>query len=364
MLAQMSDSLPEFVNLAELEALARERHSPLAWDYYSSGADDETTLRENQSAFARRTLFYRVLVDVATRDLSTTILGERATMPILVAPTAFQRLAHPDGELASARAAAKAGTIFVLSTLATTAVEDVTAAGGPVWFQLYVYRDRGLTERLVRRVEAAGCRAIVLTVDAPVWGRRDRDVRNRFVLPDGMRIENLTAGIDRLPATPGGCRHAAYSALFDTSVSWMDLTWLRGLTKLPIVVKGIVRADDARRAIDAGAAGVVVSNHGGRQLDGAPATLDALGPIADAVAGRIPVFLDGGVRRGTDVVKALALGARAVLVGRPVLWGLALGGEAGVAAMLELLRTQLDRALALCGCPRVADVGPDLLTPG
>jgi 4-hydroxymandelate oxidase len=357
----------EILNLRQLEALARERLPPMAWDYYASGADDESCVRRNCDAFGQLALHYRVLVDVARRELATTVLGQRVALPVLVAPTAFHRLAHDDGELASVRGAGDAGTIFVLSTLSTTAVEDVVAAAsGPVWFQLYVYKDRGATEGLVRRVEAAGCRALVLTVDAPVLGRRERDVKNRFALPPHLAIANLLpAGYEKLPAATGDSGLAAYVAdLLDPALTWDTIAWLRSITKLPVLVKGIVRGDDARRAIAQGAAGVVVSNHGGRQLDAAPATIDVLARVVDAVAGGGEVLLDGGVRRGSDVIKAIALGARAVLVGRPVLWGLATGGRAGVAAVLGVLRRELDTAMALCGCPDVASMTRDLVVPG
>ena len=356
----------EILNLAELEALARSRLPQLAWDYYASGADDERCVARNRDAFAKLALHYRVLVDVATRDLSTTVLGQRIAMPIAVAPTAFHRLAHRDGELASVRAAGDAGTLFVLSTLSTTAVEDVIAAAtAPVWFQLYIYRDRGATEALVRRVEAAGCRALVLTVDAPLLGRRERDVKNRFALPAGLAIENMHAqGYAHVPTAAADSGLAAYFAdLLDPSLTWSALDWLRSITSLPIVVKGIVRADDAARAVEHGAAAIVVSNHGGRQLDASPATIEVLPRIADAVAGRAELLLDGGVRRGTDVLKALALGARCVLVGRPVLWGLAAAGRAGAHAALATLRRELDLAFALCGCPDVASISRDLVEP-
>jgi 4-hydroxymandelate oxidase len=356
----------ELLNLHELEALAHARLPQMAWDYYASGADDETCVRRNIDAWSRIALHYRVLVDVARRDLATAVLGQRIELPIVVAPTAFHRLAHKEGELASVRGAGDAGTIFVLSTLSNTAVEDVVAAAaGPVWFQLYVYKDRGATEALVRRVEAAGCRALVLTVDAPFLGRRERDVRNRFALPPGLAIENLhAAGYAHVPRATADSGLAAYVAdLLDPSLTWGAIGWLRSITKLPVLVKGIVRPEDAKRAISEGAAGIVVSNHGGRQLDASPATIDVLPRVVDAVAGRGEILLDGGVRRGADVVKALALGARAVLVGRPILWGLAAGGRAGVAAALGVLRRELDLAMALCGCPDVASIERDLVQP-
>ncbi|MEZ4381225.1 MAG: alpha-hydroxy acid oxidase [Nannocystaceae bacterium] len=356
----------EAVNVWDFEAAAKERIAAPAWGYYASGADDQITLRENRAAFARMQLHYRVLVDVRSRDMRTTALGQPLAMPLLIAPTAFQRLAHPDGELATARAAGSRGTAMILSTLSTTPVEAVTAAAtGPVWFQLYVYRDRGATEALVRRVEAAGCSALVLTVDAPLLGKREADVRGRFTLPAGMVAENVTAaGAGSLPADARGSGLAAYfAALLDPGLTWETVAWLRERTALPIVVKGIVRPDDAAEAAARGVAGIVVSNHGGRQLDTAPATIDVLGPLADAVAGRCELYLDGGVRRGTDVVKALALGARAALIGRPALWGLGAAGEAGVAGVLDLLRGELDLAMALCGCPDVAAITRDLVDP-
>lgn len=316
-----ADALAEVVNLDDLEALARERLTAMAYEYYAGGAGDEVTLRENRAAFERVSLRYRVLAGVDRRDARTTVLGQEVSLPVLVAPTAFHGLAHPEGELATARAAGAAGTVMVLSTLATQSVEDVVAAAtGPVWFQLYVYKDRAVTEALVRRAEAAGCRALVLTVDSPLLGRRERDVRNRFHLPAHLTAKNLLpAGMGALGPDRHDSGLAAYfHTLLDPGLGWKDVAWLRSVTRLPLLVKGVVRGDDAARALDEGAHGVIVSNHGGRQLDGAPATLDVLPEVVDAVAGRGEVLLDGGVRRGVDVIKALALGARAVLVGRPV----------------------------------------------
>lgn len=355
------------INLADYRKAAREALSPLAYDYYASGAHDEVTLRENRAAYRRIPLRYRVLRDVSARDLRTSVLGCDLAFPVLVAPTAFHRLAHPDGELATVRAAGAVGTGMILSTLSTTAMEDVLdRAAGPVWFQLYVYRDRGVTEALVRRAEAAGCGAIVLTVDSPLLGTRERDVRNRFRLPEGMVAENLLpAGVETVPGVEEDSGLAAYvDRLFDPSLDWDDLAWLVERTELPVLVKGIVHPEDGRLAVEHGAAGVVVSNHGGRQLDTAPATVDALSGVVEAVDGRIPVLVDGGVRRGTDVVKALALGAEAVCVGRPVLWGLAVDGEAGAARVLRILADEVDLAMGLCGCRTVAEIrsaGRDLV---
>ncbi len=354
----------EPINLLELEELARRRLPKEVYDYYAGGAGDEICLRENRAAYGRIRLAYRVLRDVSRRRLATRLVGHDISMPLLIAPTAFHRLAHPDGELATVRAAGKAGTIMILSTLANTSIEEVLReAGGPVWFQLYVYRDREATRGLVQRAESAGCSALVLTVDAQVWGRREQDVRNRFQLPGHLAVENLqAAGKGHLPQAAAGSGLAAYAAaLFDPGLTWKDIDWLRAATRLPVLLKGIIRADDARRAADCGVAGIIVSNHGGRQLDTALPTIEALPRIAESVAGRVELLLDGGIRRGTDVVKALALGAKAVAVGRPVLWGLALDGERGVSRMLELLRAEIDLAMALCGCASVEEIRPDLL---
>ena len=353
------------LNLFELEKLAKEKLPHSAHDYYASGAWDEVTIRENHAAFERIKIHYRVLVDVSWRNLSTALFGQPIAMPILIAPTAFHKLAHPDGELATARAAGKAGTIMVLSSLSTTLVEDVMkTASGPVWFQLYINKDRGFTRDLVARVEAAGCQALMLTVDTPEWGRRERDVRNKFHLPPGLAAVNLLPSNARgeVIGQSGAGMGQAFAWMLDASVTWKDVDWLRSLTKLPVVLKGVCRADDAKRAAESGASGIVVSNHGGRQMDTAPATIEVLPQCADAVGGRIPILLDGGVRRGLDVLKAIALGATAVQVGRPVLWGLAAGGQEGVELALSLLRQELDLAMALAGCTTLKTVTRDLIT--
>lgn len=354
---------PDPINLYDFERLAEGRVGRAAWDYYASGAGDEITLAENEAAYRRISLHYRVLHDVSQRDLATTVLGHPVSMPVLIAPTSFHGLAHPDRELATVRAAGAAQTIMVLSTLANSALEDIArAATGPVWFQLYVYKDRGATAELVGRAEAAGFRAIVLTVDAPVLGRRERDMRNQFALPPGLAVQNLApAGMADLPQSQGSGLAAYFASLLDASLSWKDLERLCSMTALPVLVKGVVRGDDAAQAVALGASGVIVSNHGGRQLDTAPATIDVLPEVVEAVAGRVEVLIDGGVRRGTDVIKALALGARAVMLGRPILWGLAVDGEGGVRRVLETIRAELDTALALCGCSSVAEVSRDLV---
>jgi 4-hydroxymandelate oxidase len=355
----------EPINVHEFEALAKERLSATAYDYYAGGSGDEVTLRGNRAALERITLRPRVLVDVARRTLTCDILGSDVAMPVLIAPTAFQRLAHDEGEVATARAAKAAGTIMVLSCLSTRRVEDVVAAAKPsrVWFQLYIFKDRGATRGLVQRAEAAGCAALVVTVDAPFLGRRERDARNRFGLPEGLYAENLAGfGKGELPPHAHGSGLAEYfGSHVDASFTWDDLRWLRGTTRLPILIKGVLRADDAREAVQAGCVGVVVSNHGGRQLDGAIPSIDALPEVVAAVGGKGQVFVDGGFRRGSEVVKALALGARAVLLGRPILWGLAVDGEAGVRRVLSLLASEVDLALALCGCRSPAEVKRDLV---
>ncbi len=360
------------LNLADFRRAAAERLPSMAFDYYASGARDEITLRENREAYDRIKLRYRVLRDISGCSLSTPLLAHELALPVLVAPTAFHRLACDEGERATARAAGAVGTVLILSTLSTTAMEDVVeAAAGPVWFQLYVYRDRAATADLVKRAEAAGCAAIVLTVDAQVWGVRERDVRNQFALPEGVGLPNLTADAGRVGQVEAGSGLAAYvTRMFDPALSWDDVDWLRGLTRLPVLIKGVVHPDDGRLAAESGAAGVIVSNHGGRQLDTSPATIDALPGVLEGVraAGAepaaFPVLVDGGIRRGTDVVKALALGADAVCVGRPVLWGLAVDGEAGATRVLALLGEEVRNAMQLCGVTSVEALrseGPGLL---
>ncbi|MBC7790156.1 MAG: alpha-hydroxy-acid oxidizing protein [Anaerolineae bacterium] len=360
----MTDDGSTLINLHDMEEAARERLPPMIFGYYASGAHDEITLRENRACYERIALRPRVLTDVSQRDLSTTVLGARVPVPILIAPMAFQRLAHADGELATARAAARGGWGMVLSTLSTTPVEQVRAAtSATLWFQLYVFRDREMTRTLVERVESAGCSALVLTVDTPILGRRERDVRNHFHLPADVSIAHTMPGdMQRLPVLEDDSGLAAHAhRMLDPSLTWRDIEWLGSFTRLPILLKGILRADDARLAVEAGAAGIIVSNHGGRQLDTAVATIRALPEIAQAVAGRAEILIDGGVRRGTDIIKAIALGARAVLLGRPVLWGLALEGEKGVTRVMEMLRDELDLAMALCGCRSIEELSADLI---
>lgn len=353
------------INLADYEQLARERLPQMVFDYYFGGAGDEQTVRENRLGWQRWRLRPRVLVDVATRDLSTTVLGVPVSMPLLTAPCAFNSLAHPDGELAVARATAAAGIIQVVSTAGTHSMEEVAAAApaGRRWFQLYCYRDRSVTQWLVERAVAAGYQALCLTVDAPLVGRRERDARNRFALPHGLGWKNLEGvGLDQMEAVPDGSALVHYiSSIWDATLTWEAVEWLQGLSSLPLVIKGILTAEDARLAVEHGAAAIVVSNHGGRQLDGTLPTSEALSEIVDAVADRAEVLVDGGIRRGGDILKALALGARAVLIGRPYLWALAVGGEEGVSHLLALLRDELDLDMALSGRPAIASIDRSLV---
>jgi len=353
-----------FFNLHEVELMARELLPAPTYDYFAGGANAEITLHANRRGFDEIAIRHRVLVDVSRRDLAVSLLGHPSPAPLIIAPMAFQRLAHPDGELATARAAAGLGLTMALSTFSTVSLEEVRAAtSAPLWFQLYVHQDRGITRGLVERAAAAGYSALVLTVDVPEIGRRERDERNAFRLSPTLRVANF------LPAASGPLQDGAEGSglasfihgMRDASLSWKDLEWLRGISPLPLVLKGLVRADDARRAAELGVAGIVVSNHGGRQLDTGIPSLRALPDVAEAVGDRVLVMMDGGVRRGTDVVKALALGARAVMVGRPLLWALAVGGEAGVRRALDLLVGELDLAMALSGTPALSDITRDLL---
>jgi len=348
---------PEPINVADYERIAAERLEAGPLGYFRGGAGDEFTMRENIAAYRRWALRPRVLVDVEKTTTATTILGREVSMPILVAPVALQAMAHPDGEAGMARAAAAVGTIMSLSTAATTRPSEVAAAApaGRRWFQLYCFRDRGVTDALVSEAVESGFEAIVVTADAPRGGKRERDLRTGFRLPPGLGVPAVAAAV----GAPTGLGISQMFDLVDPSLGWSDIERLAAGSEVPVLVKGLLRGDDAELAVEHGAAGVVVSNHGGRQLDGAMATIDALPEVAEAVGGRCEIIVDGGVRRGTDVLVALALGATAVQVGRPALWGLAADGEAGARRVLELLREELDVGLALLGCHSPAEVGRD-----
>ena len=353
------------VNLKEIEALARERLPQMVYDYYAGGANDEITVDDSRRAWEAIRLRPRVLVDVSKVECSTRVLGRALAMPVMTAPCGFNGLAHPEGERAVARAAAAAGTVQVVSTVSTTSLEDVAAAApdGSRWFQLYCYRDREVTRSLVQRAEAAGYEALCVTVDVPFLGRREREVRTGFHLPPGMTLKNLepyaVAGI--AAAERDSALRKYVNALWDPSLDWTSIDWIRSITKLPIVLKGVLAGDDARLAAEHGAAAVIVSNHGGRQLDGSVSTVYALREVVEAAGDRLEVLVDGGIRRGSHVVAALAMGARAVLIGRPYLWGLAVDGEAGVRRVLDDFRNEVILAMALCGRARVADIDATLI---
>jgi 4-hydroxymandelate oxidase len=340
----------EPVNVRDYEALAREVMHPAAWAYVSAGSDDETTLGENRAAFGRLELLPRMLRGVHSPDLRTKVLGTPVEAPILVAPMGVHRLANAEGECATVRAVGSVGSLMAVSTVSSRSLEDISAsATGPLWFQLYVYRSRPFAERLVRRAERAGYRAIVLTVDSPHWGRKKRFQRVEQTLPPEM--EQVSFDDEDLPE----------EEFEPAALTWEDVTWIRSLTDLPVVLKGILHPEDAVLAVEHGAGGIMVSNHGGRQLDGTQASVEALPGVVEAVGGRTEIYLDSGIRRGTDVLKALALGARAVFVGSPVLWGLAVNGEAGARRVLELLRDELEVAMVLAGQPGVEELDPDLV---
>ncbi len=335
------------LNVWDYERLAAQRLEPGAHGYYAGGAGDELTLRDNVDAYRRWVLRPRMLVDVETCSTATTVLGEEVSMPLLVAPVAFQRVAHPDGEVAMARAAREAGTIMCLSTLATSTPAEVAEVGGPRWFQLYVFRDEGVTRELIAQARAGGYSALLLTIDAPVRGNRERDARTAFSIPPDVRIASIGHG---------GVTPKDVFDMISASLTWHDVERLAGEAGMPLLVKGVLTEEDGRLACEHGAAGIVVSNHGGRQLDGVAASIDALPEVVEAVAGRVEVLVDGGIRRGSDVVKALALGAQAVLAGRALLWGLAADGEAGARHVLDLFQAEILNALQLVGCVSPADV--------
>ena len=372
--------LAHALTIDDLRRIARRRLPRAVFDFVEGGAGDERTVARNRAAFERLLFQPRVLVDVAKREQATVVLGERVATPVLVSPTGMAGLCWPRGELAAARAAHEAGTIYTLSTHSSCSIEEVaTGAPGPLWFQLYVWQNRDLTRSFVERARAAGYRALLLTVDVPIISRRERDLRNGFTVPPRLTVRNVVDTVRRvgwmrrvlfgprltlanLVGAPGAPRTDIVTLAgvahrqVDPSIAWADLAWFRSVWSGPLLLKGVLTAADARRAAEHGVDGLVVSNHGGRQLDGALATIEALPEIVDAVGHRMEVLLDGGVRRGADVVRALALGARAVMIGRPYLYGLGAGGSDGVRRALEILKSEVDHALALVGVPRVGDL--------
>ncbi|KAJ2158990.1 Hydroxyacid oxidase 1 [Coemansia sp. RSA 552] len=364
--------MSSFVSLDDFEQHAERSLDRNALDYYRSGAQDMITVRENQRAFDRIIVRPRILRDVSRLDTSTSVQGQEISSPICIAPTAMQRMAHPDGECATARAAQRKNTCMVLSSWSTTSIEDVAQSmvpgkNTPKWMQLYIYKDRVATRKLIERAQDSGYTAIALTVDTPFLGRRLADIRNKFKLPPHLTMANFS---DQGKQKVGGQQQdgpqstaenlsglATYVASqIDPTLSWDHVAWVKSVSKIPVLVKGVLTAEDARLAVEAGVDGIIVSNHGGRQMDTAPATIDVLEEVCQAVDGRIEVYLDGGVRRGTDVFKALALGAKAVFLGRPALWALHYNGEDGVVEMLDMINEEFRLAMALAGCVKVSDI--------
>ncbi|VVA97585.1 unnamed protein product [Arabis nemorensis] len=347
--------MDQIVNVNEFQELAKKALPKMYYDFYSGGAEDQHTLKENEEAFRRIVSRPRVLVDVSKIDMSTKILGYPISTPIMIAPTGNHQLAHPEGETATAKAAAACNTIMIVSYMASCTIEEVASSCNAVRFlQIYVYKRRDVTAQMVKRAEKAGFKAIVLTVDVPRLGRREADIKNKMISPKPRNFEGLFS--TKVRPSEGSGVEAFVSRAFDASLNWKDIEWLRSITKLPILVKGILTREDALKAVEAGVEGIVVSNHGARQLNYSPATITVLEEIVHVVGGRIPVLFNGGVRRGTDVFKALALGAQAVLVGRPIVYGLAANGENGVRKVIEMLKDEFEITMALSGCPTINDI--------
>jgi 4-hydroxymandelate oxidase len=352
-----NDQLP--VDLMQYEPLARQRLSQMAYDYVRSGGSDEITMRENRLAFERLRLAPRVLADVSQLDTRISLFGAELEHPIMLAPIAYHRLYHPEGELGTARGANAAGAVMAVSTFTTTAIDEIARnTRSPIWFQLYVQRDRPFTKDMVQRAVAAGCKAVCLTVDTPVLGCRYGQLS--FGLPSHLECVHLR-GLDLKKSVPTHSMGGVYDPIFDPSFNWKDLEWLRTVAGVPVLLKGVLSPEDGKRAIDYGVDGIIVSNHGGRNLDLLPATIDALPGIVEAVAGRLPVLLDSGIRRGTDVLTALALGAKAVFVGRPYIYGLAIAGARGVERVISILRDEFQRAMALTGRRSIAEIDSTVL---
>ena len=348
-------------DLMRFEALAKPRLSQMAYDYVRSGGADEITMRENRLGFERLRLSPNVLVDVSELDTRVTLFGMELEHPILLAPIAYHRLYHSEGELATARGASAAGAAMVVSTFTTMPIDEIAKnTQKPIWYQLYVQRDRSFTKDMVQRAVAAGCKAVCVTADTPVLGCRYGQLS--FGLPGHLECVHLR-GLDLKNQVPTHKlkRGGIYDVLFDASFNWHDLEWLRSVAGVPVLVKGVLSAEDGRRAVEHGADGVIVSNHGGRNLDTVPATIDALPRVVEAVGGKIPVMIDSGIRRGTDVLAALALGAKAVFLGRPYIYGLALGGQKGVERAVNILRDELERTMALTGRRKIAEIDATVL---
>ncbi|KAL5288797.1 HAO1.2 family protein [Megaselia abdita] len=352
------------VCVADFEEKSKEKLETSALDYYQSGAGDQLTLKHNKEAFNDLRIRPRFLRDVSNLDISTEIFGSKLKWPVGIASTAMQRMAHPDGEVANAKAAGRAGSIFVLSTLATTSLEELAekAPETEKWFQLYIYKNRLLTETLVRTAEKCGFKAIVLTVDAPVFGIRRRDVRNKFSLPSDLKLSNFT-GIQAKGVKSSGASgiNEYVASQFDDTLTWKDVQWLVNFTTLPVIAKGILTKEDALLALHNGCKGVIVSNHGARQVDGVPATIEVLPEIVKAVGNEIVVMMDGGVYQGVNVFRALALGAKYVFMGRPAIWGLAVNGQKGVEDVLDIVKKELENTLKLTGCASLKDIRSEMV---
>jgi 4-hydroxymandelate oxidase len=358
---------PELASLGDFEEMAKTKIPHTAWEFFNGAVADEITMRWNKEAYQKIRLKPRILVDVSKLDTRVTLFGQEHAFPILLAPTAYHKLAHPEGELATARGAGAADVTMVVSTVSTTSIEDIAGvAKSPLWFQLYVQEDRGFTKSLVQRAEAAGCKAICLTVDTPILGARNREQRAGFGSA-GLERPNLKGlkinGVDASTGTEGHAPAGGgiYSAMMDPKLTWKDVEWLKSFMKVPLLLKGVLNPDDADRAVQSGASGIMVSNHGARNLDTVPATIDALPEVVEKVAGRVPVIVDGGVRRGTDVLKAIALGANAVMIGRPYVYGLGVAGGDGVAAVVHILRREFEMAMALTGRPTIGSIDRSVL---
>jgi len=355
----------ELINLQDFKIYAKGKMLPEHYDYCAGGAEDEITLEANKSSFNSIKLHQRVLRNISYVDTTAEILGQKMLMPVMIAPTAFQGLAHQDAEIAMVKAAGTAGVIMILSTLSNKTMEDVLAAAiSPVWFQIYMYKKKKINEELIRRAQNAGCSALVVTVDVPVQGKREKNIRNHFTLPKELSLGNFQGGDMKssLPNDPSGSGLMQYvDSLFMHDLSWEDIKWLRSVTDLPLIVKGILHVDDAQLALEHGVNGIIVSNHGGRQLDNCPATIDALAKIVQGTNNEIPIILDGGIRRGSDVVKAIALGASATAIGRPPFWGLAVDGKEGVEKVFSILKDELKSTMVFCGVQSVSSINDDVI---
>lgn len=358
--AAAQDTVPNpfagIASVTDFEPRARERISHIAYEFISGGAGDELSLKWNREAYDRIRLRTRVLVDVSKLDTRVRLFGQELAHPILLAPTAYHKLVHPEGEVETARGAGATATTMVVSSFATTAVEDIArVATEPLWFQLYVQPDRGFTKALVQRAEDAGCKAICVTVDTPLAGARNREERAAFRLPPGMDIPHLR-GLPTAGARSAPREGEIFNAILDPTLTWKDIEWLKSFAKVPLLLKGVLDPDDADQAVRLGVSGIIVSNHGARNLDTVPATIEALPAVVEQIGGRVPVLVDGGIRRGTDVVKALALGASAVLIGRPYLFALGVAGASGVSRSVTILRRELQIAMALTGRRSIAEI--------